>query len=158
MIITTQRSPIAWAIDTALTAAGWTGFFYLFTEGVVSILGESYGASAAAASGALVPTLHTLTLYLLVAGFNALLIVLWGTYRKFLFRSLRRNRQPTEVDDEQMAAHFHLSPNQLHEIQDSRVTVIYHSNDGDIAHLETDQLRMQPAGNNSVYETAAKVA
>lgn len=158
MIITTQRSPIAWTIDTALTAMGWVGFFYLFTEGVVSILGGNYSEAAATAPGSLMPTVHTLVLYLLVACFNALLVVLWGKYRKFLFRALRRSRQQDGVDDEQMASHFHLSCNQLHEIQDSRVTVIYHSNEGDIAHLETDQLRMQPAGNNSVYETPAKVA
>ena len=158
MIITTQRSPLAWTIDTALTAMGWVGFFYLFTEGVVSILGENYSEAATATPGSLVPTVHTLVLYLAVACFNALLVVLWGKYRKYLFQAGRRSGQQDAVNDEQLASHFHLSCNQLHEIQDSRVTVIYHSNEGDIAHLETDQLRMQPAGNNSVYENAAKVA
>ena len=157
MIITTQRSPAAWTIDTILTAIGWAGFFFLFTRGVVSILSRHYGEEAMAAEPFL-PTLQTLFIYALVACTNAALVVLWGKYRKHFFTALRRNRLPSGIDDAVLASHFHLSRNQLHEIQGSRVTIIYHSNDGDIDHLDTDQLRVQPAGNSDVYESAAKVA
>lgn len=157
MIITTQRSPTAWTIDTVLTALGWAGFFFLFTRGVVSLLNSNFGAEAVATDPFL-PTLQTLFVYALVACVNAMLVVLWGKYRKHFFTALRRNRLPIGIDDEAIASHFHLSRNQLHEIQGSRVTIIYHSNNGDIDHLDTDQLRMQPTGNSDVYESAAKVA
>lgn len=157
MIITTQRSPLALAIDTALTALGWIGFFYLFTQGVVAVMDGSYNAASSPFMDQLWPTAHTLAVYALVAAFNAMLVVLWGRYRKMFFRKLNQRDGSVKIDDETVATHFHLSSNQLHEIQDSRVTVIYHSNEGEIAHLETDQLRMQPAGNNPVYD-AAKAA
>ena len=152
MIITTQRSPLALAIDTALTALGWIGFFYLFTKGVVAVMDGSHHGPSVPFMEQLWPTARSLTVYALVATFNAMLVVLWGRYSKLFFRTLNRREVSTRIDDETVATHFHLSSNQLHEIQDSRVTVIYHSNEGDIAHLETDQLRMQPAGNSAVYD------
>src|SRR5690606_2103112 len=117
----------------------------------VSVLEGRYDAPSTPFIQQLWPTAHTLVLYVLVAVFNSVLVVLWGLYNKKLFQSRRRGGDATaSVDDETVATHFHLSCNQLHEIQGSRVTVIYHSNEGDISHLETDQLRMQPAGNNPV--------
>lgn len=154
MIIKTQRTPLAYTIDTALTALGWLGFFYLFTKGLVSIINGSYDSPATPLIQTFMPTVNTLMVYLLVAAFNATLVVLWARFHKTLFGRLSRHSTQQGVDDESVASHFHLSCNQLHEIQDSRVTVIYHSMDGNIAHLETDQLRMQPAGNNNVFVTA----
>jgi biofilm PGA synthesis protein PgaD len=160
-IITTKRSSVGWITDSVLTALGWVAFFYLFTRGVVSVA-FSDGVQPLPSIfdpvvTPLVPTLQTLALYLLVASFNALLVVLWGRYHKRMFRKLKQLRSPDGVDEDQLASHFHLSRNQLHEIQGSRVTVIYHSNDGAISQLETDQLRIQPADNGPVFP-AAKVA
>ena len=157
MIITTQRSRIAWTIDTILTALGWIGFFYLFTKGAVSLLHSQFGPGSQIVDPFL-PTLETLSLYALVAAFNAMLVVLWGKYRKHFFATLRRNRLPNSIDDAAVASHFHLTCNQLREVQGSRVTIIYHSQDGDIDHLDTDQLRVRPAGNSDVYEVPARVA
>lgn len=154
MIITTQRSPLFLAIDTTLTALGWVGFFYLFTKGVVAIVSSHLDPSHMTVIDPFIPTLHTLAVYLLVIAFNALAIVLWARFRKAIFKDLFGRRGKSAVDDETVASHFRLSCNQLHEIQESRVTVIYHSNDGDIAHLETDQLRIEPAGDNAQVEAA----
>ena len=153
MIITTQRSTLALAIDSTLTALGWIGFFYLFTKGVVSIINDNYDSPGIAFLDPFLPTITTLAAYLLVATFNALIIVLWARYHKIFFKDLLQRRVPASIDDETVASHFQLSTNQLHEIQDSRVTVIYHSTDGAIAHLETDQLHMQPADSPSLYGT-----
>ncbi|SHI36448.1 poly-beta-1,6-N-acetyl-D-glucosamine biosynthesis protein PgaD [Pollutimonas bauzanensis] len=157
MIITTQRSSIAQAIDATLTALGWIGFFYLFTKGVASIIDGTYDSPRIAILDPFLPTATTLAAYLLVAAFNALLLVLWARYRKLFFKDLRRVRAPAPIDDASVAQHFRLSCNQLREIQDSRVTVIYHAPDGAIAHLETDQLRMQRADDDKAY-VAVKVA
>ncbi|NYT83538.1 poly-beta-1,6-N-acetyl-D-glucosamine biosynthesis protein PgaD [Alcaligenaceae bacterium] len=158
-IITTKRSSLGWAIDAGLTALGWAAFFYLFTRGVVSIVHADglQPMPALLSSTPLIPTLQTLAVYVLVACVNALLVVIWGRYHKRLFRTLKLLRAPDAMDEDELASHFHLSRNQLHEIQGSRVTVIYHSNDGAISELETDQLRIQPAGNSPVFHTA-KVA
>jgi biofilm PGA synthesis protein PgaD len=156
-IITTKRSSPGWIIDATLTALGWAAFFYLFTRGVVSIIYaggiQPMPALLHPEVAPLVPTLHTLAIYLMVACMNAVLVVLWGRHHKRLFRALKLLRSLDGVDEEQLASHFHLSCNQLHEIQGSRVTVIYHSNDGAISQLETDQLRIQPAGNSPDFHT-----
>jgi biofilm PGA synthesis protein PgaD len=155
MIIQTQRSPAVFMLDVVLTGFGWAGFFYLFTRGVLSLLNALPYRPRVPLLDMFLPTLSTLALYLLVAAFNALLVVLWARYNRIASTSDRAQAMPhTDADDDVLASHFHVSPNQLHEIQDSRVTVIYHKEDGDIAHLETDQLRMQPAGNSPVFETA----
>lgn len=157
-IIQTQRTPGILALDIVLTAIGWAGFFYLFTRGVLSVLGAVPYSAHIPWLGAFLPTMSTLAAYLLVAAFNTLLVVLWARYNRVATAHRRAQAQPpSDADDEIMASHFHLSCNQLHEIQGSRVTVIYHADDGDIAHLETDQLRMQPAGNSHLFE-AARVA
>lgn len=157
MIITTQRTTLALAIDSLLTGLGWIGFFYLFTKGVISIIDGTYDSPGIGFLKPFLPTITTLTAYLLVAAFNTLVIVLWARYHKLSFKNPLERRIPACVDDDTVASHFHLSTNQLHEIQDSRVTVIYHSNDGAIAHLETDQLHMQAAQRPSLYDVA-KVA
>lgn len=157
MIITTQRSSTFLVIDAMLTAIGWIGFFFLFTKGVVSILDGTYDSPKMAVLDHFMPTVTTLAAYLLVGVFNALVIVLWARYHALFSNDRAQHSMQVQVDDDTVALHFQLSRNQLHEIQDSRVTVIYHSTDGAIAHLETDQLRMQPAGNTPAFE-AAKVA
>ncbi len=157
MIITTQRSPLALAIDATLTALGWAGFFYLFTQGVVNVLAETYTSPEVPLLEPFVPTVTTLATYLLVAAFNALVIVLWAHYHRIRATPPVSETALEDIDDVAVASHFHLSRNQLHEIQDSRVTVIYHSVDGDIAHLETDQLRVEAPASLPAYG-ATKVA
>jgi biofilm PGA synthesis protein PgaD len=157
MIITTQRPPLAFAIDATLTALGWAGFFYLFTEGVVNVLADTYVGPEVPLLEPFVPTLTTLATYVLVATFNALVIVLWAHYHRIYANQALPGTALQAMDDQAVASHFRLSCNQLHEIQDSRVTVIYHSVDGNIAHLETDQLRVETAPALPAYG-ATKVA
>lgn len=148
MIITTQRSNIFLAIDTFLTAIGWIGFFYLFTRGVLGgVKDSSYQTPQMTILDPVLPTLTTLSGYLLVAAVNALLIVLWARYHKLFFKDLDVHRAAGGIGNDVVAEHFELSSNQLSEIQSSRVTVIYHATDGSIAHLETDQLQMQTISN-----------
>lgn len=157
MIIKTQRSPLALAIDATLTALGWAGFFYLFTQGVVDVLANTYTGPEVPLLKPFVPTLTTLATYVLVAALNALVIVLWAHYHRIRAAQPVSETALENMDDLAVASHFRLSCNQLHEVQDSRVTVIYHSVDGDIAHLETDQLRVQAPVSLPAYG-ATKVA
>lgn len=140
LIITTRRSPLGFAFDAGLTAIGWAGFMYLFTEGVAQEVQASYLASAVSSSGQLLSTADTLGLYLLVACFNAVLVALWGHYRKRLSRRLAPRASPRSIGTDTRASQFHLSDYQLHEVENSRVIVVHHLDDGAIERLETDQL------------------
>ncbi len=158
MIITTQRSSVSLAIDTTLTAIGWMGFFYLFTRGVVSVMDKaSYGSAQVSMLDPYLPTMTTLAAYLFVGAANALVLVLWARYHDLFFKDLEVPKALPRIDEVTVADHFQLTLNQLREIQTSRVTVIYHATDGAIAHLETDQLQMQPALDGSTL-TQVKVA
>ncbi len=152
MIIRTQRSLIGLTVDSALTTVGWVGFFYLFTHGVMSLIMPAYPKSGHIAQLAvLMPAIQTLAIYLFILLFNGVLIVLWARYRKSLFKGLiRPETHPTPLPAA-VAEHFHLMPTQLHDIHDSRVTVIYHSDNGDINHLEIDRLEEPPPQQNAIY-------
>ncbi|MFA5487867.1 MAG: poly-beta-1,6-N-acetyl-D-glucosamine biosynthesis protein PgaD [Candidimonas sp.] len=132
MIITTPRSAAGSIFDALLTAFGWLGFLYLLFQGANAIL-AAYGASGMASlNDPFIPTLETLLFYLLIACINALVLGAWMKWR----RTHEIHEQPRGRGDRLGTAGFTLSPDQLHHVQDSRVTIIHHSADGDIAGLE----------------------
>ena len=98
------------------------------------------------------PTLETLLIYLTIAAFNALLVVLWGTYHKQLFPPPRKIQARSAPDDAITAADFALSSAQLHDVHGSRITVIHHTDDGEIAALQTDKLHIPPVSNSDIFD------
>lgn len=140
LIITTRRSPLGFMLDASLTAIGWVGFMYLFTEGVAREVYASHLANTVSPSSQLLSTADTLGLYLLVACINAILVALWGHYRKQLSQCLAPRAAPRAIGMDTRASQFHLSDYQLHEFENSRVIVVHHLDDGVIERLETDQL------------------
>jgi len=154
MIITTRRSLFGLALDTTFTALGWLAFFYLLGRGVLAIVNSQYANPGSAIGDPVSPAISTLISYMLVAALNALVLVLWARFRKTFFRKLVRRRNPISINEETVASHFSLSPVQLHEIQDSRVTVIHHSPDGGIDHLKADSLYIEPGSRTEIFETA----
>jgi biofilm PGA synthesis protein PgaD len=94
---------------------------------------------------AIMPVVKTLMVYLTIAAFNALVLVLWASHHK-LNSGRRPQLQVTQAlpDGNALALRFALSHNELREVQDSQVTIIHLSDNGGITHLETDQLRAEP--------------
>lgn len=133
MIITTPRSAAGSIFDALLTAFGWLGFLYLLFEGANALVAAYDASGAAALNDPFIPTLGTLFFYLLIGCANALLLGIWMKWR----RTHEIHEQP-HGRGESGSASFKLSPAQLHHVQDSRVTIIHHSADGDIAGLEVD--------------------
>lgn len=147
-IINTPCSRSALAIDATMTAMGWVGLIYLIAQGVMSVTHAAERSSETPFITTALPTIQTLMIYLTIAAFNALILLLWARYHKALFRNLRRQAVPLALDDETLASHFSLTRNALLELQDSRITVIHHAEDGGITQLETDQLRVRFDDNN----------
>lgn len=147
MIVRTKRPARILAIDTVLTASAWLAFLYLFTKGMVVI---TFGSRAAQMFPMLdielSPTSTALVVYLLACAANGTVIVLWakmGGASKDKARRLQSTDQRLTRDG--IADRFHLSRDQVDQVQDSRVTVIYHSPVGGITHLETDRLQLEEA-------------
>lgn len=143
MIIKTQQSALALTLDTVLTALGWLAFFYLFTQGVLNLLGPLYAVTGSAGQfEPLMPAINSLLVYVSISLFNATTLVLWALYHKAIFKTLK-NEHITLTDGHFPARSFSLMPSQLLDLRDSRVTVIYHADDGGVSHLETDSLHIR---------------
>lgn len=139
-VINTPCSRTAWTLDAAMTAVGWAGFLYLVAHGIMAVLNGTGAGIRLPIVGDALPTLHTLLIYVTFAAFNALLIALWIVHRQRTARTQSMPFADAVIDDDTLAAHFALSSNQLREIQDSRVMVIHHGQNGNISFLETDQM------------------
>lgn len=150
-IITTRCSPIAQAIDTLLTAIAWCGFLYLFIQEISTLFIATPENPSGGSAAQLSLTAQTLLIYLTVAAFNALLLVLWARYHKLFFKNMG-HRDALELDEETLASSFSLSCHQLRQMQESRIAVIHHTIDGNINSLETQSQRLQPASNSAVFD------
>jgi biofilm PGA synthesis protein PgaD len=151
MIINTRCSRLAMIIDALMTAIGWVGFYYLLSQGLPILGARPLDVAQTSLPTQWLPTLLTLSIYLAVAAFNALLLMLWVRYHKLFFIKLRRNAVLSNLNDNLVASSFKLSCNLLHKLQDSRISVIHHNAHGDIARLELDEL-LQPPSNCEIFE------
>lgn len=134
-LVITRRTPAVRIIDAGLTALGWLAFSYLATAGVIAVISGVDHSLEFTVWGGVVPATTALLLYVTVAAVNALLLMLWGTYRK---RVTRIAPHGTGLPDEiLLAEHFALSAPQLHDIRLSRLLVIHHADDGEISHWES---------------------
>lgn len=145
------------AIDAALTAIGWLGFLYLLGQGVLTLVNRPGHTLNHSLMTAMLPIVLTLLIYVTIAAFNALLLVVWATYCRSHSRSVRR-QATSALDDNTLAAHFSLSRHELHQVQDSRVTIIHLSDGGGITHLETDQLHAEPESADNQAQEVAQAA
>ena len=89
-----------------------------------------------------------------IAVFNAMLFTVWGTYRKRIFPELHRAVSRGVPNNEITAAKFAITDTQVHEVQDSQVTVIHHRDDGEIAAVITDKSRIPPVSNADYFDAA----
>jgi len=151
MIIKTPRSLLGSFFDNLLTALGWFGLGYLLAAGACALLGTAQASGAAPAGGVSSPW-DTLMLYLAIGAVNTALVVLWGRHRKHLSARLARRQVQPARDENTWLQDFQLSRGQLAAVRDSRVTVIHHSNEGEIERLETLHAPRPSAVNSEEFE------
>lgn len=152
--IHTQCSRTASIIDACMTAIGWTGFLYLVVHGVFSISPANIFAPDLTPEPNMLPTLQTLLIYLTIAVFNAMLFTAWGTFRKRIFPDLHGSLSRNVPDNAITASKFAISSTTVHAAQNSQITTIHHDDDGAIASVVTDKLRLPPASNADYFDTA----
>lgn len=134
LLVQTPRPLPVRLLDYALTGIGWLAFSYLITAGVIAVVNGVDHSLEFPFMGGVVATPTALLLYVTVCAINALLLMLWGTYRKRVTRI-----PPTGLrmaDDIQLAERFALSTPQLQDIRLSRMVVIHHAEDGEISRWE----------------------
>lgn len=138
MIIKTERSLLARLIDTLLTLLAWCCLIYLVGKAVLT-----YTPSQA---GSYLPTLsisdwsgaHTLLTYLLVALFNALLLIAWARYNQYRFQGKSSRQHFKPVASEELCQRFGQNTSQLQKLRQSRISTLEHNEQGQLVHVRVE--------------------
>jgi biofilm PGA synthesis protein PgaD len=133
LIVRTPRSRLGWLFDALLTAVAWIGFGYLCVTGVRAILEEADGGVGVPVWSAMLPTMGTLTLYVVVAVFNGVVLLAWARYNQYRFSGLDRRKVIPALRNDELARSFALSAPRLDALQRAKVAVVDHEADGTIA-------------------------
>jgi|GEM_PF-6679532 len=118
-------------MDRAVTAMGWSGFAWLFVPSSV----------AQASTEALNINHNAVTLFSLTLFVCSLCLMAWSSYNKWLYVRGRIPDRPTlqaPLTDSTLAEHFAINRHDLESVHESRRTIIYHTDEGAIVRLETD--------------------
>lgn len=139
-LIFTERKLLPRLLDTLFTLLAWTGFVWLIYQGLIHVL----QAQPDAGPRPLNLNITTVSMYVLIAVANGLLLSLWAQYNRYRFSVERRTRRD-ELSDEALASLLGLPATNVQQMQQTRTIVVSHDGDGNItdvhAHLKADTLR-----------------
>ncbi len=126
-LILTEQRPIPRLIDSLLTILAWVGFIYLFTMGLWIFSHHDARLSTLPLSS----ELNAIALYIAIAIFNALLLIVWAKYNQRRFSIERRRHRPALTHAE-IAQSFILEQALLETLRQSKVSSITYDNQGHI--------------------------
>lgn len=130
-LIFTERKLVPRLIDGALTLIAWCGFIWLVYIGLLSNM--TYQSMIETKLLGL--SINTVTLYILVAALNALILILWAKYNQVRFQRERRSRaQPLAL--EQLTDHFAITSDTLAQLSHAHTAVVYYNLEGNKLKLE----------------------
>ncbi|TWG88903.1 biofilm PGA synthesis protein PgaD [Cupriavidus gilardii J11] len=132
MIVRSQRSRLGWLIDALLTALAWIGFGWLCASGVHAVLQAADSGPGVPVLSALLPTMDTLAIYVVVAVINGIVLLAWARYNQYRFSGLDRRRAIPALGKEELARSFGVSAQRLQAMQEAKVVVVVHQEDGGI--------------------------
>ncbi|MDK3024233.1 poly-beta-1,6-N-acetyl-D-glucosamine biosynthesis protein PgaD [Cupriavidus taiwanensis] len=135
MIIRTRGSRLRWLLDALLTALAWAGFFYLGASGIRAILHEASAGPGVPFWAALLPTMGTLTVYVLVGLFNGIVLLSWALYNQYRFAGLDRRKPLPALRIDELARSFGLPGQRVRALQLAKVAVVEHTQEGEVAEV-----------------------
>ncbi|PHM46050.1 poly-beta-1,6-N-acetyl-D-glucosamine biosynthesis protein PgaD [Xenorhabdus mauleonii] len=129
-LIFTEQKLSPRLIDILLTILAWAGFIYLF------VLGLFYASHNGPKPFILTFTSEwgSITLYIAIAIFNALLLIGWARYNQYRFKIERRSHRPFLTHAE-VAKSFFLEQELLDALRKSKVSSITYDNHGHIMEI-----------------------
>lgn len=133
MIIRTPRSHWRWLLDAVLTALAWIGFGLLCVTGMLAILEEAGTGPGVPLWSAMLPTMGTLSLYVVVGLANGVVLLSWALYNQFRFAGMDRRKPIPALANDELARSFSLPVHRLDVLQRAKVAIVAHENDGAIA-------------------------
>ncbi|OTA21193.1 poly-beta-1,6-N-acetyl-D-glucosamine biosynthesis protein PgaD [Xenorhabdus beddingii] len=130
-LIFTEQRLTPRLMDILLTILAWVGFVYLFTIGLFT--SSHHGPRPFASVFTL--ELGSIVLYIVIAIFNALLLIGWAKYNQRRFRVERRHHRPVLTQTE-VAQSFILEQKLLDVLRQSKVSSITYDNHGHIIGID----------------------
>lgn len=150
LIIRTPRSRWRWLLDAVLTAIAWASFGYLCVTGVVAILEETRAGVGVPFWSAMLPTMGTLSAYVLVGLVNSVLLLAWALYNQFRFAGLDRRKPIPALQRDELARSFGMAAHLLEALHRAKVAIVAHEHDGTIADVYLAASRIDAARNADV--------
>lgn len=135
------KTPLFWAyalIDFLLTLLAWLAFSYLFVTGLIAILVGEAGGRAMPLASRLLPAMHTLMVYMIVAACIAVILFSWAQYNTIRFSRYNRRRMYPVLAPEVLANSFGMTVSQIGTLRASRRAVIHHTDGGLIHAIDVD--------------------
>ncbi|WP_446470957.1 poly-beta-1,6-N-acetyl-D-glucosamine biosynthesis protein PgaD [Xenorhabdus stockiae] len=126
-LIFTEQKLLPRLIDVTLTILAWCGFVYLFISGLFN--SPHHGPKPVMYIFS--SELSSIALYIIVAIFNAFLLIGWAKYNQIRFRIERRRHQPALNHDE-IATSFSLEERIIDRLNQGKVSDITYNNHGHI--------------------------
>lgn len=145
LIICTPRSRWRWLLDAVLTAIAWVGFGYLCATGILAILEETRARVGVPFLSAMLPTMGTLSVYVVVGLVNSVVLLAWALYNQFRFAGLDRRKPIPALQHDELARSFGLPPDRLEALHCAKVAIVAHEHDGTIADVYVSSSRIDPA-------------
>lgn len=142
MILHTPRSRVAHAFDAFLTFLAWIGFGYLIGSGVIAMMEGDLGGPGVPLWSKVLPTFHTLLIYVVAAIFNGAVLVAWARYNRVRYGGLDRRKPCGQLTDLRKSLAFCASSTQLAQLQSCRVGVVHHDAEGMITAVEAPAARL----------------
>jgi biofilm PGA synthesis protein PgaD len=144
-LIFTDASRPLWSRlrDVVLTAALWALYVWLNRDLLFvlrDIPGWVAGGGVTPAIRQAIALAETLGTYSSIVVVNALMIVGWALYNQLRFRGKERRRFSQAVSPAELAERYGRSADEIRAWQEARILVIYHGNDEQIEHVETEPL------------------
>lgn len=154
-IVRTRQRPFLVVVDVFFTVLAWVGLLYLLVRGIWPLIepGEHLKVDSA-----MFDALGTLHIYLWVALFNAVVLIAWARYQQRKSKSYAQRRLPApEVDDAGLSKSFKLTGDSLGQLRQLGTMVIHNNDAGDVSHVVTRFLRIDPQTQKQLHPPASLV-
>ena len=134
-LIFTERRLLPRLLDIFLTLIAWAGFGWLIYVGMVKVIISHPDMGPRPVHS----TFSTLGLYLVIAVAYGTVLILWAKYNQYRFRTERRSRKPG-LEDHAVAESFQISPAVVSELNQARVSVVHHDEQGVITAVDVKNI------------------
>ncbi|ANI29012.1 hemin storage system protein [Yersinia entomophaga] len=128
-LIQTEQRLLPKLIDIIITAFAWCGFIYLFVNGLLATVHHAPHAGTIPLHIYLLEGLSTIVIYLLIALFNALVLIAWAKYNQVRWRVERRQHRP-HLEDHELASTLSVQAELIAELKGGNNFVLYNDEDG----------------------------